>query len=140
MRYWDSSAIVPLVVAEPTLLRLRLMFVEDQGLVTWWGSSIECASAIARRERLGTVSGIEAHAARNTLIDLQRAWIEVEPSAGLRDQAARLLRIHDLRAADALQLAAALAAAETAPRTLDFVCLDVRLAAAAEREGFVVLS
>jgi hypothetical protein len=49
------------------------------------------------------------------------------------------LRVHDLRVADALQLAAALAAAEARPATLAVVCLDDRLGAAAEREGFPVL-
>jgi len=57
----------------------------------------------------------------------------------LRDAARRLLRVHDLRAADALQLAAALAAAEGRPMTLTLLCLDDRLGAAAEREGFPVL-
>jgi hypothetical protein len=51
-----------------------------------------------------------------------------------------MLRVHDLRAADALQLAAGVAAAEGRPATLAFVCLDERLAAAAEREGFGVVA
>jgi hypothetical protein len=41
-----------------------------------------------------------------------------------------------LRAADALQLAGAVIAAEHEPRSMDFVCLDDRLAEAASREGF----
>lgn len=51
----------------------------------------------------------------------------------------RLLRIHELRAADALQLAAALVLAVFDPKTLPFVTLDACLATAAEREGFAVL-
>jgi len=46
-----------------------------------------------------------------------------------------LLRIHPLRAADSLQLAAALTVAEQEPSSLSFVCLDQRLAEAAIREG-----
>jgi hypothetical protein len=53
--------------------------------------------------------------------------------------ASRLLRVHPLRAADALQLAAALAAAKGDPSSLDVVCLDQRLSEAARREGFRVL-
>lgn len=44
-----------------------------------------------------------------------------------------------LRAADALQLAAALAAAENNPSALSIVTLDDRLAEAAEREGFPLM-
>jgi predicted nucleic acid-binding protein len=46
--------------------------------------------------------------------------------------------VHPLRAADALQLAAAVVAAEGIPASLSIVTLDERLAAAARREGFVV--
>jgi predicted nucleic acid-binding protein len=56
----------------------------------------------------------------------------------VRQTAIRLLRVHPLRTADALQLAAAIAAAEDHPATLPFVTLDERLAQAAEREGFPV--
>jgi hypothetical protein len=49
------------------------------------------------------------------------------------------LRVHPLRAADALQLAAAYIAAERRPSSLELVILDDRLAAAARREGFVLL-
>ena len=60
----------------------------------------------------------------------------VEP---VRARAKRLLGIHSIRAADALQLAAALAVVYDDPRNQGFVCLDDRLAAAARREGFAVL-
>jgi hypothetical protein len=48
------------------------------------------------------------------------------------------MRVHALRAADALQIAAAYLRAEGRPRTLDVVTLDERVAAAARKEGFVV--
>jgi hypothetical protein len=66
-------------------------------------------------------------------------WHEVAPSESLRRSAERLLRVHSLRAADSLQLAAALVAANHDPQSIEFVCLDARLAAAAQREGFAVL-
>jgi predicted nucleic acid-binding protein len=68
-----------------------------------------------------------------------QGWTEVPPTHRVRAQAMRLLRLHQLRAADALQLAAALVLAEHDPRTLPFVTRDTQLAAAAEREGFEVL-
>jgi hypothetical protein len=57
----------------------------------------------------------------------------------VRRTAERLLRTHPLRAADALQLAAALIAADHDPTSLAIVCLDERLRVAARREGFIVL-
>ncbi|MDP9191010.1 MAG: hypothetical protein M3P06_04825 [Acidobacteriota bacterium] len=80
-----------------------------------------------------------AAAARSRLNRFAATWQEVQPSDLLRERALRFLRVHELRAADALQLAAGVAAAEERPATLAFVCLDDRLAAAAEREGFPLI-
>ena len=52
----------------------------------------------------------------------------------------RFLRVHPLRAADSLQLAAAFIAAERRPASLDVITLDDRLAAAARKEGFTVIA
>jgi len=54
----------------------------------------------------------------------------------VREQAQRALRLHPPRAADSLQLAAALVAATHQPGALPFVCLDERLDDAAVRERF----
>ncbi len=56
----------------------------------------------------------------------------------VRRHAERVVEAHPLRAADALQIAAALVAAEEDPGSLPFVTLDRNLAEAAEREGFRV--
>ena len=73
------------------------------------------------------------------LRQLTAGWHEVDPSDEIRETAARFLRVHPLRAADALQLAAAFAAAERRPASLEIVTLDDRLANAARKEGFAVL-
>ncbi len=65
-------------------------------------------------------------------------WTEVDTLAPVRETAERLLRVHDLRAADALQLGAALVLADGRPRRLGFVTADSRLAEAAEAEDFAV--
>ena len=70
---------------------------------------------------------------------LQGAWHEVQLSQGLRDTAVRLLRVHPLRAADAMQLSAAIIASDREPAALEVVTLDTRLAGAARREGFSVI-
>jgi len=70
---------------------------------------------------------------------LAAAWQEIQPMPRARKSAIRILRVHPLRAADALQLAAAIAAAEDNPATLPFVTFDDRLGQAAARDGFVVV-
>lgn len=104
-----------------------------------WGSVVECASAIARRQRDGSLHFAEAGTALARLQALAGAWLEVVPSNAVREHAQRALRLHPLHAADSLQLAAALVAAEHQPATLAFVCLDERLGEAAAREGFEVI-
>jgi predicted nucleic acid-binding protein len=118
---------------------MRALYRSDFGVLAWWGAQVECESAISRLERDGMLRGGSANRARGRLDRFAATWQEVQPSELLRDAARRLLRVHELRAADALQLAAASAASEGRPMTLTFVCLDERLAAAAEREGFPVL-
>ena len=69
-------------------------------------------SAIARLEREGALEAAAVAAAFARLKRLGEGWHEVEPSDGVREAAVRFLRVHQLRAADALQLAAAFVAAE----------------------------
>ena len=70
---------------------------------------------------------------------LAATWIEVRPLERVRRRALRLLRVHPLRGADALQLAAALTASEEEPASLAIVSSDARLSAAAQLEGFLVV-
>jgi uncharacterized protein len=139
LRFWDSSALVPLIVRQRLSARMRTLYRADAGVLAWWATRIECESAVSRLEREEWLQPRSATTARRRLDRFAATWHEVQPSDVLRDRALRLLRVHDLRTADALQLASALAAAEDRPATLAFVCLDERLAAAAEREGFPVV-
>lgn len=139
MKFWDASAIVPLLVAEPPRDALLALLEADAVMLVWWGTPVECASAIARREREGALPLGDATAALDRLRGLALSWQEVLPSEPVRGVALRLLRVHPLRAADSLQLAAAVVAAEHEPPTLEFVSLDERLTEAASREGFRVV-
>jgi len=139
LRFWDSSAIVPLLIGEPEHSDARATFEHDPEMVAWWGTSVEVVSALARREREGRVRPDAILRAMHRLDGLAAAWQEVEPSDQLRQSAIRVLRVHPLRAADAFQLAAALSAAEGYPSTLGFVTFDDRLADAAQREGFSIV-
>jgi predicted nucleic acid-binding protein len=135
VKYWDSSALVPLLLDQPLTERARALYGQDSELVVWWGSPIECASAISRLHREGQLTAAEEAQARALLLSLKASWFEVQPGDVLREQALRILRVHPLRAAEALQLAAAIEWAGSPPDG-DFISFDDRLAAAAQREGF----
>ena len=138
MRFWDSSAIVPLLVIEPHRDRLFGLLQRDPEMLVWWGTPVECTAALARREREAALGVAEAGVALERLRHVAAAWQEIAPSDSVRTTAQRLLRVHPLRSADSLQLAAAIVAAEHEPATLEFVSLDARLTEAASREGFRV--
>ena len=143
MRFWDSSAVAALCVEEPRTPDVERLVREDPELVVWWVTPVECASAIARRRREGSLSPADELAAIEVLDYLAQTWVEIQPGERVRSHAFRLLRVHSLRAADALQLAAALVWAGTlahgpAPGA-ELVTFDERLAEAARLEGLALL-
>ncbi len=140
MRFWDGSAFVPLVVQEPASGTMAGVLARDPGFLVWWAAPVGIGSALARLERESALPVAVARRARRRLDALAEAWHEIRPTDAVRAEAVRLLRLHPLRAMDALQLAAALTAARAlgGPEALPFVCLDHRLSEAAAREGFRV--
>jgi len=139
MRFWDASAIVPLVLAEPTTKAVQAVAAKDPVMLVWWATEVECASALTRLEREGALDEQAMTQAMARLAQLASGWHEVDPSDSVREAAVRFLRVHPLRAADALQLAAAYIAAERRPSSLQVVTLDDRLAIAARKEGFAMV-
>ncbi|MGB6219425.1 type II toxin-antitoxin system VapC family toxin [Haloferula sp.] len=139
MIFWDSSALVALLVDEADSETRLQQLQTDPELAVWWGTPVECESAIQRRFREGSLAAPQARLARERLADLSNSWHEVSPVVVIRTLSRRLLRTHPLRAADALQLAAALALGEAASNEFNFACSDVRLATAAEIEGLQVI-
>lgn len=140
MKFWDASAIVPLLMVEASTKRMQALAVKDATMLVWWGTEVECASAIARLEREGGLEEPAVAQAFDRLKQLAAGWNGVDPSDGVREAAVRFLRVHPLRAADSLQLAAAFVAAERRPASLEMITLDDRLGAAARKEGFVILA
>lgn len=140
MRYWDASALVPLVVVEPDSELVRTWLSEDRAIVTWLWSRTEVTSAIERRTREGEISSPQRRQALERLAAFSTAWDEVADVLAVRSKAEALLSRHPLRAADAGQLSAALLLLEYVGGTLSFACLDHRLRAAARMEGLEVLS
>lgn len=139
MRFWDSSAVVACLVPEPRSADVSSLLRSDGEIVLWWTSPVECQSALYRQQRDSRLSMPALSDALRRLIALVQAADFVLPTTRVRDRAARLLAAHPLRAADALQLAAALVWCDEAPQGDHFVCLDPRLTDAARREGFTVL-
>ncbi len=140
MRFWDTSGVVALPCDEVHSPLARSILLDDDRMVVWWGAPVEFVSALARQERAGNLTPRELSDHLRYLRALSRGWVEIQPNTVLRRLAQRLLRSHPLQAADALQLAAALTAAQGDPTTLGFVCFDKRLNEAAQREGLEVLA
>ena len=140
MTFWDTSAIVPLLVEEPTSKAVAARHAADPAMLVWWATEVECASALCRLEREGALASKDLRTALARLDRLASRWFEVLPVAAVRDTARRLLRVHPLRAADALQLGAAIEAAEGRPSGSLFLTFDLRLQEAALREGFDIAS
>lgn len=136
MRFWDGSAIVPLLVGEAMSTAMLAEYTADPELLVSWATPIECVSALARLEGDGRLDAGNLTVPLARLDALMVAWQEIQPVERVRQAATRLLRVHDLRAADALQLGAAVVASEDQPASLTIVTLDERLARAADREGF----
>ena len=139
MRFWDSSAIVPLCCDQPASRTVLPLLETDDVVVVWWATRVECASALARMERDGTLSELELRPARALLAAISERWSEVNATPAVRDLAEQLVRRHPLRAADALQLAAALVWRPGSLADAPLVTLDERLRDAALGEGFAAL-
>jgi predicted nucleic acid-binding protein len=134
--FWDSSALVPLLLPEHASAVVTPLLAADAEPVMWWASPVECQSALQRRYREQTVTPAVVTAATERLRELVRLTDTIAPSDELRRRAGRLLALHPIRAADALQLAAALVWSEEQPHGEGFVTLDERLRVAAAKEGF----
>jgi predicted nucleic acid-binding protein len=139
VKFWDTSAIVPLLVVEPSSGTAKTILSEDPSVVVWWGTRTECVSALNRQLRDGNLGNEDERQARHVLQQLADTWSEVQPSEVLRGTADRLLAVHVLRAADAFQLAAALHWSQGRPMNRHVVSFDTRLRDAAYKEGFTIL-
>jgi hypothetical protein len=138
VKFWDSSAILPLLLDERASASVAAVYEDDERQIVWCLTEVEAVSALARRERQGG-KPVDVERARTTLKILSERWEEVTSVESVRTRAIRLLATHGLRAADALQLAAALVFCDERTESLPFVCLDDRLAEAARKEMFPVL-
>jgi len=140
LRYWDASALVPLIVAESDSERVRGWLADDDHVVTWVWTRTEVTSAIERRTREELLSRRQRRELLDRLGTLADGWDEVTDVLAVRSRAEALLARHSLRAADAGQLGAALLVQEQLAGPLTFVCRDQRLLTAADVEGLRLLA
>lgn len=139
MKFWDSSALVPLVLEELRSARCRALRRADKSVVVWMMTEIEMLSAIRRHLREGNLTIDGAASAEHRLATLKGTWREVEAADVVREHAQRLIKTHPLTSADALQLGAALVAVAGRPRNRALVVAAEALASAARAEGFSVI-
>lgn len=136
--FWDTSALVPLFIDEPATDDVRALLARDPDVIVWMLTGVELLSTFGRLGRTST--GIEdlLSAIRQESVDQFGRWTQVTHVEAVRRRAARLVNVHPIAAADAMQLAAALVTSGDRPETLEFVTLDRQLGRAAELEGFRV--
>ena len=139
MKYWDASALVPLLVSEQGSSASLEWVGRDGQIVTWLWTRTEVAAAIERRTREGALSRSQRRQVLAQLDALAERWNEVTDALAVRSRAIKLLARHPIRAADAGQLGAALLVQDQVAGSLEFVCFDRRLSLAAELEGLQVL-
>jgi predicted nucleic acid-binding protein len=139
MRFWDSSALIPLLIQEVSSEQMRHLLASDHRILAATITPIEIQSSLWRRRHHQEMDADQHTAAEEVFANLSESWSEIEDTPAVRHMALQLITRHVLRAADALQLAAAVVACGNDPRSLPFVTLDRDLATAAEAEGFPVL-
>lgn len=137
--FWDSSALIPLCIQQSASNEVKTL-AKQLAPVVWWATTVEIHSAIARLHRQAALGDTGRRAALGRLAVLASGWREVLPSDKLRDQAETLLDAYSLRAADSLQLAAALIWCQQRPARRTFVSSDLRLCAAAAQAGFAIVN
>ena len=137
--FWDTSAIIPVVFQEAQSQAVRALLDADAEPAVWWLTAVECSSALYRRYRQHQVSPQQLNTALAWFTAFHSSVDTVQPAATVRQRAETAVAAHDLGAADAVQLAAALTWCRGQTHGQTFVCLDLRLREAAAREGFTVV-
>jgi uncharacterized protein len=135
LAFWDTSALVPLCVRQSITPRAVALY-KIHDAVVWWATPVEIASAVARLLRMQQLDSSDGTKARKLAKRLASSWFVIQPSDALRARSIELVERYDLRAADSLQLAAALEWCEEVPEGHVFLAIDQKLREAALLSGF----
>lgn len=138
MRFWDSSALVPLVLVEIRSSDMERLLLQDGDIVSAAIAPIEVTSALWRRKHRNELTVAEIQNAEQLFANVSANWRAIEQSDEVVERSLDLLSRHQLRTLDAIQLATAILFAGR-DRSLPIVTLDQRLATAARAEGFPIL-
>ena len=138
MKFWDSSAIVPLLVPEQQSDYCLEILKGDRDILLWCMSRVEVISALTRRLREKALIFDQFQAAKMRFYQILESAYQITAIEKVMNRAVRLLEVHPLRAADACQLASGLVATQEDPTRLPIICFDDRLKEAAMKEGFAI--
>jgi predicted nucleic acid-binding protein len=133
--FWDTSALVPLCIRQNVTHQVIALY-RNYDVVVWWATPVEIASALARLVRMSQIDARDCAKARKLAQTLSDSWSVIQPSDALRTKAVQLVERYDLRAADSLQLSAALEWCEDKPQGRAFLAADQKLRDAALLSGF----
>jgi uncharacterized protein len=102
-------------------------------------TTVEMISLFARRVRDGSLSTtIETSLREAFLVNVDKDYLAVSLDMMVLKSAQRLVRQHDVRTLDAIQLACALQAVSLLGEQIVFTCADNKLLGAASAEGFEI--
>ena len=135
--FWDASVLVALCLKQ-TSTPQALLFQRNYRIAVWWATEVEIASALVQSLRRHEITPPEFAQAKLQAEGLANLWRVIQPSAKVARDARALLERYPLRAADALQLAAALEWCEDKPNGEVFLSFDQRLREAAGLAGFTL--
>jgi predicted nucleic acid-binding protein len=130
--------LLPLCVKQSTTVRAVELY-KIHNMVVWWATPVEIASALSRLLRMRQLDARERNEADKLAKKLADSWSVIQPSNKVRVAAMQLVNRYDLRAADSLQLAAALEWCENQAQGRIFLTTDHKLREAAMLSGFDVL-
>ena len=136
--YFETSALVKLLIAELGTPDAEVLWDEAAGLVTSRLTYPECRAALAAAARAGRLTRSVLREAKAELERRWRQFVRVDIAEPVAMAAGDLAEHHSLRAYDAVHLASALEAGRDA--SLLFVSFDQTLLGAARRSGLAVAS
>jgi len=137
--FWDASALVPLYVTQQSTREVSALY-QAYDVVVWWTTPVEIASAFARLLRMNYLDVSTWRQSLDEVLDEAQEWSVLPPTAAIRGKAIEVVGRYDLRAADALQLAAALEWCNEQPPGHKFITTDKKLRDAAMLCGFDTLT
>jgi len=96
VRFWDSSAVVPLVVREENSDRVRTWVEDDEDMVVRTLTEVEVRSALSRMAREGRLGPDDLLQVTLDADDLLRQFHTVESLSAVKNRAKRPLMLHPL--------------------------------------------